>query len=45
MEELIGLFGRDVCAGVLEQNLKEEKAADMKLTKIAESNVNMKAAV
>lgn len=38
-------LGRDDCASVLGENLKEEKAADMKLTKIAESGVNMQAAV
>jgi ferritin-like metal-binding protein YciE len=33
-------LGRNDCASVLEQNLKEEKAADKKLTEIAESRVN-----
>ena len=33
-------LGRNDCASVLEQNLKEEKAADQKLTTIAESRVN-----
>src|SRR4029453_10588250 len=33
-------LGRNDCASVLEQNLKEEKAADQKLTNIAESRVN-----
>lgn len=33
-------LGRDDCAGVLEQTLKEEKAADAKLTEIAESRLN-----
>ncbi len=33
-------LGRNDCAGVLEQNLQEEKAADLKLTAIAEGRVN-----
>ncbi|MBA3496092.1 MAG: ferritin-like domain-containing protein [Gemmatimonadales bacterium] len=33
-------LGRDDCASVLEQTLKEEKAADAKLTDIAESRLN-----
>ncbi|MBA3317336.1 MAG: DUF892 family protein, partial [Gemmatimonadales bacterium] len=33
-------LGRNDCAGVLEQNLVEEKAADRKLTEIAEARVN-----
>ena len=33
-------LGRNDCASVLEQNLKEEKAADQKLTEIAEARVN-----
>jgi len=37
-------LGRDDCAKVLEQTLEEEKAADKKLTKIAESQVNRQAA-
>jgi ferritin-like metal-binding protein YciE len=37
-------LGRNDCASVLQQNLDEEKAADEKLTKLAESNVNRKAA-
>ena len=37
-------LGRPDCASVLEQNLQEEKAADSKLTAIAERNVNAKAA-
>jgi len=37
-------LGRADCAKLLEQNLQEEKAADSKLTAIAESNVNRKAA-
>ena len=37
-------LGRPDCARVLQQNLEEEKAADKKLTQIAESKVNKKAA-
>ena len=37
-------LGRTDIAQVLEQTLKEEKAADKKLTDIAESKVNLKAA-
>ena len=37
-------LGRSDCASVLQQNLDEEKAADQKLNKLAESNVNRKAA-
>jgi ferritin-like metal-binding protein YciE len=37
-------LGRNDCATVLHQNLVEEKATDEKLTKLAESNVNRKAA-
>ena len=37
-------LGREDCASVLQQNLNEEKAADQKLTAIAESKVNRKAA-
>ncbi|TDH57254.1 ferritin-like domain-containing protein [Dankookia rubra] len=37
-------LGRDDCAGVLQQTLDEEKATDKKLTAIAESKVNKKAA-
>jgi ferritin-like metal-binding protein YciE len=33
-------LGRNDCATVLEQNLDEEKAADLKLTGIAEARVN-----
>ena len=33
-------LGRNDCASVLEQNLDEEKAADLKLTAIAEARVN-----
>jgi len=35
---------RDDCANVLKANLSEEEAADKKLTQIAESGVNQKAA-
>ena len=37
-------LGRADCAQVLQQNLAEEKAADEKLTTIAETNVNRAAA-
>jgi ferritin-like metal-binding protein YciE len=37
-------LGRNDCANILEQTLREEKAADEKLTQIAESSVNRKAA-
>ena len=37
-------LGRDDCASVLEQNHNEEKAADKKLTSLAESGINRKAA-
>ena len=37
-------LGRQDCASVLQQNLDEEKAADSKLSAIAERNVNAKAA-
>lgn len=37
-------LGRGDCASLLQQNLDEEKNADKKLTTIAESNVNRKAA-
>jgi ferritin-like metal-binding protein YciE len=37
-------LGRNDCASVLHQNLVEEKATDEKLTKLAESSVNRKAA-
>ena len=37
-------LGRSDCASVLEQNLAEEKAADKKLTSLAESGINRKAA-
>ena len=38
-------LGRDDCASVLYENLKEEKAADQKLTDIAESQVNVEASM
>jgi ferritin-like metal-binding protein YciE len=37
-------LGRNDCAALLQQNLDEEKAADKKLTAMAESSVNRKAA-
>ena len=37
-------LGRPDCASVLQQNLDEEKAADSKLTSLAERSVNVKAA-
>ncbi|WP_439498841.1 YciE/YciF ferroxidase family protein [Bosea sp. (in: a-proteobacteria)] len=37
-------LGREDCAALLQQNLDEEFAADSKLTKLAESGVNRKAA-
>src|SRR5579871_1530943 len=37
-------LGRNNCAAVLEETLEEEKAADKALTRIAMSNVNLKAA-
>jgi ferritin-like metal-binding protein YciE len=37
-------LGRDDCAAVLQKNLDEEKAADKKLTTMAESKVNRQAA-
>jgi ferritin-like metal-binding protein YciE len=37
-------LGRNDCASLLEQTLQEEKAADNKLTAIAERQVNLKAA-
>jgi ferritin-like metal-binding protein YciE len=37
-------LGRNDCAALLQQNLDEEKAADKKLTMLAESNINRKAA-
>jgi ferritin-like metal-binding protein YciE len=37
-------LGRNDCASVLQKNLDEEKAADQKLTAMAEGSVNRKAA-
>ncbi|PZO76098.1 MAG: hypothetical protein DI629_16455 [Mesorhizobium amorphae] len=37
-------LGRDDCAGVLQKNLDEERATDKKLTELAETGVNLKAA-
>jgi ferritin-like metal-binding protein YciE len=37
-------LGRNDCAALLQQNLDEEKAADRKLTSIAESRINRMAA-
>jgi ferritin-like metal-binding protein YciE len=37
-------LGRSDCASVLQKNLDEEKAADRKLTELAESKLNLKAA-
>jgi ferritin-like metal-binding protein YciE len=37
-------LGRDDCASVLQQTLDEEKATDQKLTAMAESKINQKAA-
>jgi ferritin-like metal-binding protein YciE len=37
-------LGRPDCASLLQQNLEEEKAADSKLTSLAERSVNVKAA-
>jgi ferritin-like metal-binding protein YciE len=37
-------LGRNDCASVLQRNLDEEKAADKKLTEIAEARLNFKAA-
>ena len=37
-------LGRNDCASVLQKNLDEEKAADKKLTAIAEARLNLKAA-
>lgn len=36
-------LGRNDCASVLQKSLAEEKAADKKLTKLAESKVNLRA--
>jgi ferritin-like metal-binding protein YciE len=33
-------LGRNDCASVLQQNLDEEKATDLKLTQIAEARIN-----
>jgi ferritin-like metal-binding protein YciE len=38
------LLGRNDCASILQRTLEEEKAADKKLTQLAESNVNIRAA-
>jgi len=37
-------LGRNDCASVLQKNLDEEKATDQKLTALAESKVNLRAA-
>jgi ferritin-like metal-binding protein YciE len=37
-------LGRNDCAALLQKNLDEEKAADRKLTEIAEARLNLKAA-
>ncbi|MGE0036170.1 MAG: ferritin-like domain-containing protein [Xanthobacteraceae bacterium] len=37
-------LGREDCAALLQQNLDEEKAADKKLTALAESRINRRAA-
>ncbi|MGA7771690.1 MAG: ferritin-like domain-containing protein [Pseudolabrys sp.] len=37
-------LGRPDCASLLQENLEEEKAADSKLTSLAERSVNVKAA-
>jgi ferritin-like metal-binding protein YciE len=37
-------LGRNDCAALLQKNLDEEKAADKKLTEIAEAKLNLKAA-
>lgn len=37
-------LGRNDCASVLEETLAEEKATDQKLTRLAESRINQKAA-
>ncbi|CAA2144390.1 MULTISPECIES: ferritin-like domain-containing protein [Methylobacterium] len=37
-------LGRDDCAGVLQQTLDEERATDERLTRLAESQVNRRAA-
>ena len=38
------MLGRSDCANVLQKNLYEEKAADRKLTELAEARLNLKAA-
>ena len=38
------MLGRSDCANVLQKNLDEEKAADRKLTELAEARLNLKAA-
>ena len=38
------ILGRNDCATVLQKNLDEEKAADRKLTEIADSKLNLRAA-
>src|SRR3989454_7092363 len=37
-------LGRDDCASVLQKNLDEEKAADRKLSELAETKLNLRAA-
>ena len=37
-------LGKDECAGLLEETLEEEKATEAKLTKLAESHLNRRAA-
>jgi len=37
-------LGLNDCASVLQKTLEEEKATDLKLTKLAESNINLRAA-
>ncbi|KQP50996.1 YciE/YciF ferroxidase family protein [Methylobacterium sp. Leaf106] len=37
-------LGRDDCAGVLQQTLDEERATDERLTRLAESQINRRAA-
>ena len=37
-------LGRNDCASVLQKTLDEEKATDQKLTKLADSRVNLRAA-
>jgi ferritin-like metal-binding protein YciE len=43
LEHLLDALGRKDCASVLQKNLDEEKAADQKLTAMAEKSVNRKA--